>query len=98
MEIRRTYSLIKAIRIIYESGPINPTAFAKSMWPDSEGWRHHTKCGPKGSRKGGGMSLAGGGYLGRLDRLGLIRRTSLDIHFGYILTPEGLKICKEVYG
>jgi len=58
----------KALGIVLKHGPIRPRGFARKMWPDSDGWRRSSKCGPKGSARGGGMNLAGGGYLGKLAR------------------------------
>ena len=33
-----TPSQTKALKIIRNHGPIRPRVFAKSMWPDSDGW------------------------------------------------------------
>lgn len=63
------------------------------MWPDSPGWGHSTKSGPKGAHKGGGMYLAGGGYMGKLDRLGYIGRTyAYRFDTGYVITALGRKM------
>jgi hypothetical protein len=56
----------KALNIIRDHPIDSPRQFARFMWPDSERWKNHTKAGPNGVVRGGGMSLAGGGYLGRL--------------------------------
>lgn len=53
---------------------LTPTDFAHLMWPGADGWRRVSKCGPYGSRRGGGMVLGGGGYLGKLVKRGLARR------------------------
>ncbi len=56
----------RALMIVAEHGPIKPREFARFMWPDSEAWSHHTKCGNHGVTTGGGMNMAGGMYLGKL--------------------------------
>lgn len=84
----------RALTIIRDHGPIRPREFADLMWPDSPGHNRYSKCGPKGSHRGGGMYLAAGGYLGKLRRRGLIR---YEDHYlsgwwlGYVLTDEGKK-------
>jgi len=66
------------------------------MWPESDGWMHHSKCGPYGSCTGGGMNLAGGGYLGKLGRRGwVIRRYLFGSDTGYELTDAGIRILEE---
>lgn len=73
------------------------------MWPDSSGWRRSAKCGPKGACKGLGMAMAGGGYLGRLVNLGLVRRYyNYDYSRGrygnqafYEITNEGEEALKQ---
>lgn len=90
----------QALQIVKEHGPIRPREFAQFMWPDSPGWRHHSKCGPKGSHRGGGMYLAGGNYLGKLRKQGWIKKEYIHIwgdiwDKGYILTDEGYKVLKD---
>lgn len=63
----------KAILIIGQRGSVRPRQFARLFWPDSEGWQRHAKAGPHGVSQGGGMSLAAGGYLGKLRRKGLLK-------------------------
>jgi hypothetical protein len=63
----------KALQIVRDHDITMPRQFARFMWPDSEAWKHHTKAGPNGVAKGGGMPLAAGGYLGKLQRRGLVR-------------------------
>ena len=69
--------------------------FAKLMWPDSPAWNRPKKCG-YGSHRGGGMYSAGGGYLGKLEKMGLVRvgyREGLN-QFArrWTITEEGLRI------
>jgi len=67
-----TDSQIRALTILHNSpDPVYPALFAIKMWPDSDGHRRSYKSGPKGSRKGAGMAIAAGGFLGRLRKLGL---------------------------
>ena len=65
-------TVVRALVILRDHGPLRPREFAELMWPDSEGWLRYAKCGPYGSHKGGGMYLAGGGFLGRLRVKGLV--------------------------
>lgn len=62
----------RALAILEEYGPLMPGRFAERMWPDAEGWQRLGKCGNKGSTRGVGMRLAGGGFLGKLWKLGLV--------------------------
>jgi hypothetical protein len=65
-----TDSQYKALCILREHGKIRPREFAQAMWPNSPGWRRVSKCGPYGVTRGGGMCIAGGCYLGKLNRKG----------------------------
>jgi len=90
----------RALAIIREHGPITPRPFARKMWPDSPKWEAHTPCGPKGVSKGGGMNLAGGAFLGKLARDGLISRRLVRRSWGteltgYTLTTAGRKALEE---
>lgn len=92
--IKLTQAQTRALTIVRDHPGIRPREFAKLMWPESEGWSHHVKCGSNGSHKGGGMPLAGGGYLGKLMRLKLIRNEiifSISSHQsgGYFITLAG---------
>jgi len=82
----------KACQILRDHGPIRPREFAQKMWPDSPAWRHSCRCGPNGAHRGGGMYLAGGGYLGRLVHLGLAKYTG---EFRYILSPLGQQLLQS---
>lgn len=83
---RRALEVIREWWTVYRK-EIRPREFARRMWPDSPRWQVHVKCGPNGSHRGGGMYLAGGGYLGKLARLGLISRG----RDGYALSSAGDK-------
>lgn len=90
--MKLTPSQVRALEIVEKAGVVRPREFAKAMWPESEGWRRHSRCGPNGVHQGGGMYLAGGGYLGKLSQLGVIRqqfRGAIHSEDGYALTEEG---------
>ena len=63
----------RALEILRDHGRMRPGEFALVMWPDAEGWKRSGKCGNNGSTKGVGMRLAGGAYLGKLQKKGLAR-------------------------
>lgn len=75
--------------------PIRPREFSKLMWPDSEGHHHHTKCGNHGSTHGGGMWLAGGGYLGKLRHAGLLLYSGGSYDSGYMISAKGREALME---
>ncbi len=81
---------IRALEIIKEHGPVTPHQFALLMWPDSAGWHRITKCGPKEATHGGGMSLAGGGYLGKLRKKGLVENFKQRGRLVNIVSQKGL--------
>ena len=60
-----TLAQVKALTILAEHGPLSPAQFAERMWPDSPAWHF---SGPRRAV----MGYTGGGYLGRLRRLGLV--------------------------
>ena len=78
----------KALLLIRNHKIDSPRQFARFMWPDSAGWKRTSKAGPNGTSRGGGMNLAAGGYLGKLERRKLIRR-SITVVLPYRLTEEG---------
>jgi len=93
-----TPARLRALTIVRDYGPIRPREFARKMWPDSPRWKSHTKCGNHGVSRGGGMSLAGGGFLGKLYRDGLVNRKYNDTFRslgGYYLTDKGHKALEE---
>jgi hypothetical protein len=65
---------IKALRIIADLPDFIMTAseFAQFMWPDSPGWTKVSNCGTHGARRGCGMWRAGGSFLAKLEKRGLI--------------------------
>lgn len=63
-----------ALELIRQHPGIRPARFAELMWPDSDGHRRYHKCGPNGVCRGGMMAVTAGGFLGKLRRLGYIRR------------------------
>jgi len=66
-----TESQIKALTIIRDMRPISSGLFAELMWPDSTMHRKHSKSG-RGTQIGKAAWLAGGSYLGRLRKNGLV--------------------------
>lgn len=90
----------RALEILRDNPGVTAGRFGHLMWPDSEGHKHHTKCGNKGVSVGGGMNLAAGGFLGKLIRAGLVGCIH-DRHGRYVglgefhLTAEGRKALKE---
>lgn len=85
----------QALRIIRDKSVVSPRHFARLFWPDSECWSNHTKCGPNGVSRGGGMSLAGGGYLGKLTKAGLIQWMPMRDGPSYFLTELGKRLLME---
>jgi hypothetical protein len=79
----------EALHIIATHTITAPKQFARFMWPDSDGWRSSTGHGRSGSIKGGGMSMAGGSYLGKLRRRGLIGQHAND---RFYLTSAGYEV------
>lgn len=69
--IKLSESQRRALGIIKEFPSVGPRDFARMMWPDSPGWKSSSGHGAH-TRRGGGMWLAGGAYLGRLRAAGLI--------------------------
>ena len=68
-----TEKTLRALSIIHDHEITSPRQFALFMWPDASGWRRHGKCG-HGITRGTGMNLAGGAYLGKLTKWGLVSR------------------------
>ena len=79
-----TETMVEALRIIRDHEIDSPRQFALFMWPDAAGWNRLGKCG-QGTTRGGGMNLAGGAYLGKLKKRGLIYRYQERFY----LTDEG---------
>jgi hypothetical protein len=61
-----------ALAIIKEHGPVTPRQFSQLMWPDAEGHEVPGSCG-HGVAVGIGMWKAAGSFLGKLNRMGLIK-------------------------
>lgn len=64
-------STTKALRLIRDNDIRRPRRFAELMWPDSPAWKRIHKVG-RGSTFGAAMPQAGGAFLGRLRKAGLI--------------------------
>jgi len=87
----------RALEILEANPGVRPREFARHFWPDSPGWMRACKCGPNGSHRGGGMYLAGGGYLGKLFNAGLAVVDSGGSRYGrgYALSPAGRKALEK---
>jgi len=85
----------RALEIIRDHGRITPGRFADLMWPDSPGHNRIHKCGPNGASKGVMMAMAGGGYLGKLWKRGLIRPVWDDYIREWAISPEGLRALND---
>jgi len=84
------YGTLRALVVLHKAErPLSPRAFAKLMWPDSEGWRRSARCGPKGVSRGGGMNLAAGGLLGKLAKQGLASQNFAASPPGWVLSEKG---------
>lgn len=77
-----------ALKIVQDNPGVRAAGFASLMWPDSDGHNAH-KNGGNGSQKGKGMWLAGGSYLAKLRKKGLVQfgKTVWE----YRITEAGIK-------
>jgi len=86
----------RALSIILSFDGITPSQFAAKMWPDSEGHKVYHNVG-RGVSRGAGMSLAGGGHLGRLRKKGLVRssrtRSNASLYYVTLTGREFLEDC-----
>lgn len=87
-----TSSLIKALLIIKNHKPNRPVEFARLMWPDSECWLNSVKCGKNGTSVGGGMNLAAGGYLRKLQKTGYLQIRHTKFGNLYFLTEKSERL------
>lgn len=82
-----------ALKVINENDVYSPRRFAELFWPNHEGWHRHGRIG-RGTTHGVGMMLAGGAFLGKLQKQGLVKMR-LESRFSqydacsYHLTDEG---------
>ncbi len=90
----------RALKIISENDVYSPRKFAELFWPNHEGWKRHGRIG-HGTTHGVGMMLAGGGFLGKLQRQGFIK-VWLEHDYGgrhysrsYYLTDKGRERLKQ---
>lgn len=93
--MKPTASVIRALKVVKANPDIRPREFARKMWPDSDGWNRSARSGEKGSHRGGGMYLAGGGYLGKLYNAGLLYVNFHQYGHGYSISPEGRKMLMD---
>ena len=85
---------IAALKVIASSDGITPGRFAALAWPDNP---HHSRVynSGRGAVSGRGLVRSAGGYLGRLYKAGLVRRS---IHGGgwlYYISSAGQKAIDE---
>jgi hypothetical protein len=78
----------RALTILRDHGPLAPLAFAELMWPDAPAWNTSTKAGKYGSTTGGGIIRAGGAYLAKLRKAGLVQHYPGDDR-QHVLTDAG---------
>jgi hypothetical protein len=71
---------------------------ARVIWPDAPGWKVHVRTGPNGVSSGRQMKTAGGAYMARLVKLGLVRpchgTRSVGAHIGqstWVLTDAAMR-------
>ncbi len=60
-----------ALKIIRDNQIVQPGQFARLCWPEARGWTTHVNTG-YGVSHGRQMLMAGGAWLGRLRKAGLI--------------------------
>jgi hypothetical protein len=84
-------SVMLALLLIKHNEIDRPGEFARLLWPDSEGWQRRSKVG-HGTTIGGGMRLAGGGFIGKLRQRGLIAG---GIGYHYFLTEKGRRLLRR---
>lgn len=82
---KKTY---KALCLVKKAKRVSAKQFALLMWPDS---KMHTKVSNQGngSCRGKAAWLAGGAYLRKLEKKGLVKWSVIEE--GFILTGNGLK-------
>lgn len=90
-----TETQARALSIIKNDEPRRPAEFARLMWPDAEAWVRPAKCGQYGVSRGGGMRMAGGAYLAKLRKAGLITSPPSGSGYRYMLTPDGQRLLAE---
>lgn len=90
-----TEAALRALEIVHRRPGIRPAEFAKEMWPASESWARYSDVGQNGVVSGIGIVRAGGAYLGKLKRQGLVRertRRVLRIRAGATVLGDGWEI------
>lgn len=89
--MRITENVLRALEILEKKGPLTAKWFAEEFWPDHPGWKRVSNIG-HGATRGVGMWFAGGGYLGKLRKAGLVTDGE---HYTYRITSKGQRILKE---
>ena len=83
----------RALRIFVEHGPLMAGRFAHYMWPDSPGWKRVINCG-YGATQGRGMYMAGGSYIGKLRKLGLVDYVWKPGVYEFRITSKGRELLR----
>lgn len=91
-----TPTAIQALCIVRLHENIHPREFGLQLWGrDHPGWKRHSKAGPRGSSRGGGMNLASGAYLGKLRKAGLVCQWGAYPNDGNYLTDRGIQMLRD---
>ena len=85
---------IRALMIIRDYKITQAKQFALFMWPDSPAWMRDKSNGNNRSVIGGGMPLAAGSFLAKLEKRGLIRTSFIQDGL-YSLTDDGEEMLED---
>lgn len=78
----------QALKVIRDRNIESPRQFARLMWPDSDGWHVGVRSGG-GTVRGRQMFTAGGAYLARLVKAGLVYVVHRSGSRRWVLTKQG---------
>ena len=92
--MRKPLGTIRALIIIRDHPITAAKQFAYFMWPDSPGWARDKNNGNNRSVKGGAMAPAGGRFLAKLEKRGLIRVSFIQDGL-YVLTDLGKQFLED---
>lgn len=95
-QIQALFVLDRLARQLPAGSPgVRPREFARAVWPDAPGWKVSVRTGPNGSHAGRQLYTAGGAWLARLAKAGLVRQSFHNRHgsggfdYGWRLTRDG---------